>query len=137
MLMSFSTQTVRNTSKNLYQRWFPQVGISLDWAGLTCCVQLKPEGLSVGLDESQKSKLERLSFLPRSSFSFQMNTYCLEAKSTPISETLTNLRGKELTWTAVNEVLNQQLKEVKTPEQVWERLNKTSLPSAEGSEVPA
>ncbi len=137
MPMMFSTQIVKTPSKNFYQRWFPKVGVSVDWAGLTCCLQLKPEGLSIGLDESPKSKLERLKFLPRSSFSFQMSKFNLNAKLAPTSETLSNLKGKELKWPNFMEVFQQQLEEVKTSEEVWDKLNKTKIAKSAKPELTA
>lgn len=130
MPISFATQKIQSSSKSLYQNWFPQLGFSLDWAGMTCCLQLQPEGLSVGVDEAAKTKLQRLKLLPRSSFYFRIHNFGIVGRSAPLPETLSNLRGKGLSWNQVKEVASQQLKEIKSPEQVWTKINKTPLRAA-------
>jgi hypothetical protein len=130
MPLNLSLHRVQDLSENLYQRWFPRVGLSLDWGGFTGCLQLRPDGLSLGLDEAGKSKLLRLQFLPRASFSLQIQGFSLEGKSFPLLETLSNLKDRGLQWPNLTEISEQQLKEVRSPEEVWAKINKVTLPAA-------
>ena len=127
MLMSFSARTVQTSSTPSLFNWLPKIGISVDWAGMTYCLELQAKSLHLGVDEARKSKLERLKFLPRTSFTFKINNLSLETKTTPLSEALTNLKGKELTWPALVSVVDQQMKEIKTSTEIWNKLSKTGL----------
>lgn len=141
MPMSLSAQIQKQTLKpetnSLYDTWFPRIGLSLDWAGLVCGVQLQPHGLKIGVDQSKKSKLARWDFLPRSSFYLQIQKYKVLGRTAPIVETVMNLKNQPRTWANFTSVVLQQLDEVPSADQVWNKVNKSRLKTAKKPQLTA
>lgn len=137
MPMSLSAQTLKPETNSLYDTWFPRIGLSLDWAGLVCGVQLQPQGLNIGVDQSKKSKLTRWDFLPRSSFSLQVHRYKILGRTAPIAETLLNLKNQPRTWSSFTTVVLQQLNEVPSADQVWSKVNKSRLKTTKKPQITA
>lgn len=73
--------------------------------------------ISISIEKARKSRLKRLSFLPRFGFYLDFGGRQVAYRQTPVLETLFNLRKRRLSARDFFDVALQQLVEVDMPKQ--------------------
>lgn len=137
MPVSLRTETLETSSNNLFEAWFPRIGLSLDWAGIVCGIQLQPKGIKIGLDQAKKSKIERWAYLPRTSFSLQIQRMKISGRTAPFFETLLNLKEETRKGGSFQTLMLRQLDEIQSAEQLWTKLNKNRLKDIKKPQITA
>lgn len=73
--------------------------------------------ISISVEKARKSRVKRLSFLPRFGFYMDFGGRQLAYRQVPVLETLFNLRSRRLPGKDFFDIVIQQLREVDMPKQ--------------------
>jgi hypothetical protein len=93
----------------------PLVGFSVDWWGHVAGFTLDRQGLHLGVDDAEPSRLQRWKLLPRFSYEFDYAGKRLLLKNTPLLEALANTTLREFSLQRLWTVVDEQLVETRPP----------------------
>ncbi|MBT4761637.1 MAG: hypothetical protein HOO06_08080 [Bdellovibrionaceae bacterium] len=122
------------SKKGQYKK-LPKTGLSVNWGGKIICVTVDNRSISLGYDKAPKSKLNRISSLPRISGELDYAGKRLTLKTASLIEALSNLKTKKVK--SFSKAVETQLNEIALPQTQMDRLGKKAPVKEETLEAQA